>query len=386
MGFEKIASLMHCIHTIASTRLDHGGTSRSVPATCDALVAAGVTTKLITARPADADIKCNAPSDSVEVHWARESAWLRQWGVSRQFIRALDECLSESDGATVVHDHALWLPTNHTVAKFCRRHQLTRVVSTRGMLSAWALANGGLKKRLAWRLYQHSDLKTATAFHATSQLEADEIRRLGFQQPIAVIPNGISIPAVLPKRQQRRLRTALFLSRIHPVKGLINLVRAWSQANIQDDWQLVVAGPDENGHRTEVEYEVHKLGLCDRVSLVGEIDNELKWQTYVDSDLFILPSFSENFGIVVAEAMAAGVPVIATTGTPWCLLNEHKLGWWVEPTVKSLAVAIAEACAEDPIELRRMGVLARAYATAQFSWTDVGKRLKSFYEEILRDS
>lgn len=374
---------MQCIHTIASIGLNYGGPSRSVPATCDALVSAGVTTKLITARRADVDMVCNAPSGSVEVHWARESAWLRQWGVSQQFTQALAECVSNTDGPTVVHDHALWLPTNHAVAKYCRRHQLTRVVSPRGMLSTWAMANGGFKKRLAWRLYQHGDLETATAFHATSGPEADALRRLGFQQPIAVIPNGISIPAVLPERRNTDLRTALFLSRIHPVKGLINLVRAWSQANVQDDWRLVIAGPDENGYQAEVESEVHKLGLRDRVSLVGEIDNELKWQTYVDCDLFILPSFSENFGLVVAEAMAAGVPVIATTGTPWSLLNEHKLGWWVEPTVESLAAAIAEACAQGPAALHQMGAQAHEYAIAEFSWTDVGKRLKCFYEEIL---
>lgn len=375
--------LVQCVHTIASTRLDHGGTSRSVPATCDALVHTGVTTKLITARPANSDVKCNAPSDDVEVHWASESAWVRQWGVSRQFTRAIKDCVSGSNEPTVVHDHALWLPTNHAVAKYCRQNQLVRVVSPRGMLSPWAMNNGGFKKRLAWRLYQHDDLKTATAFHATSELEADEIRSLGFQQPIAVIPNGLSIPAKLPERQQQERRTALFLSRLHPKKGLINLVRAWGQANVRDEWQLVIAGPDENGHQAEVETEVQKLGLTKCVSLIGEIDNERKWQTYVDSDLFILPSFSENFGIVVAEAMAAGVPVIATTGTPWSILNELGLGWWVHPKIESLAAAIFDACAQDQSVLRQMGSLASEYARAQFSWLDAAQRLKSFYRDIM---
>ena len=247
----------------------------------------------------------------------------------------------------------------------------------------WAMAHGGMKKRLAWHFYQRRDLESADAFHCTSELEAEEVRKLGFRQPIEVIPNGITRPACLPERHERSGRRALFLSRIHPKKGLVNLVRAWKQANVSQDWKLMIAGPDESGHQAEVEAEVRSLGLTDQVEFPGPISDDRKWQYYVDGDLFVLPSFSENFGIVIAEAMAAGLPVITTTGTPWSVLNERGLGWWMEPTVESLSAAIAEACAQDLAALRKRGAFARKFAIAQFSWTDVAQRLKLFYENTL---
>jgi len=251
------------------------------------------------------------------------------------------------------------------------------------MLGDWAMAHGGMKKRLAWHFYQRRDLESADAFHCTSELEAEEVRRLGFRQPIEVIPNGITLPASLPERQVRSGRRALFLSRIHPKKGLVNLVRAWKQANVSREWKLMIAGPDESGHQAEVEAEVRSLGLTDQVEFPGAISDDQKWQYYVDSDLFILPSFSENFGIVIAEAMAAGLPVITTTGTPWSVLKEQALGWWVEPTADALAFALSDACSAPPEALAERGHRAKDYAISHFSWADVAVRLQGFYEQLL---
>ncbi len=374
---------MKVIHTIASTRLDHGGTSRSVPATCEALAAAAIDVDLITARPADESIACNVPAPPVITHWARESRRWRQWGVGRQFVQLLAEAIDSANHRVVVHDHAIWLPTNHAVAAYCRRHKLTRVVSPRGMLGDWAMKHGGWKKRIAWRGYQCRDLETATAFHATSELEADEIRALGFSQPIAVIPNGILLPKQLPDRQPTVRRQALFLSRIHAKKGLVNLVRAWGRANPSSDWDLVIAGPDEGGHQAEIEHEVRRVGLEKRIRFIGELDSDSKWQAYANSELFVLPSYSENFGIVIAEAMAAGLPVITTTGTPWNVLHDRNLGWWIEPSEDALTLALSEACAMSPETLASMGKRARDYAIKTFSWTDVANRLRTFYEHLL---
>lgn len=345
-------------------------------------MAIGFDNHLITARPADKAIECGYPRELSRVHIATESAYFRQWHVGRQFCQFVAQLRTNSH-QTVVHDHAVWLASNHAIAVYCRRHRLKRVVSPRGMLGKWALENGKWKKRIAWHLYQRRDLQTAAAFHATSDQEAEEIRALGLSQPISVVPNGITIPDQLPRKRNVGKLTALFLSRIHPKKGLLMLVEAWKRANVGSNWQLVIAGPDEGGHRGEVEAAVHRCGLQEQVVLIGSINDEDKWQLYVDADLFILPSFNENFGIVIAEAMAAGLPVITTTSTPWKVLTDKKIGWWVKPEVEALQAAVRDATQADQTQLISMGKSARDHVTSTFSWSQAASSLGSFYQHVL---
>lgn len=370
-------------HTIASTRLDHGGTSRSVPATCNALNRIGCKTHLVTARPVDASIPLNLLEDPSLNHVARESKLIRQWSVGRQFCRELDS-LRNSGMNLLVHDHAIWLPSNHAVASYCHRYRVPRIVSPRGMLGRWAMQHGSWKKRLAWHLFQKRDLQLANGFHATSEQELAEIRDQGFQQPAVVVPNAIDLP------NQKYLRTgnsssptALFLSRLHPKKGLVELVRGWAIAMKDSSWKLIIAGPDEAGYRVIVEEEVARLGLTDCISFAGDIDGDSKWQLYANADLFVLPSFNENYGIVIAEAMAMGVPVITTTGTPWSVLRDQKLGWWMEPHVDSISQALREARSMPREDLREMGTRSKMYMDQQLSWEQVGGELVSFYDRFL---
>ena len=373
---------MRIIQTIAGTRLDHGGTSRSVPALCDALVGLGYDNHLLTASPADSTIACNYPDDKERVHLVRESAHLRQWGVGKQFQSQLTR-LTQSQSNPVVHDHAVWLPSNHAVARFCSQNRVHRIVSPRGMLGSWAMGHGHWKKKLAWHLYQRSDLYKATGFHATSEQEADEIRALGFQQPIVVAPNGLDVPEQLPPRRTCDFRQALFLSRIHPKKGIELLLRAWKSAGVSSQWRMLIAGPDENGHRLEMEKLVKSLGLRDTVSFAGPLDDIAKWQAYVDSDLFVLPSHNENFGIVIAEAMAAGLPVITTTGTPWRALVNDKMGWWVEPKLEELTTVLLDASQRSRSELAEMGTRASKYVRQNFCWKSTAEKLAGFYGEMI---
>jgi len=347
------------------------------------MVELGVDNHLLTARPADLQIACNYPRDLGRVHVARESKRIRQWGIPKQFTALLSQIIGASKNA-VVNDHAVWLASNHAVASYCRRNRITRFVSPRGMLGNWALGHGRWKKRLAWVLYQRKDLASATGFHATSEQEAAEIRSLGFTQPIAVVPNGLDVPTELPKRVEQPFRQALFLLRIHPKKGLLQLVRAWHAARVASDWRLNIAGPDENGHQREVAALVKQLGLQEKIRFVGAYDDMAKWQAYVNADLFILPSFNENFGIVIAEAMAAGLPVLTTTGTPWQVLQDKGLGWWVDAIVNGLTVALQAATATDPCKLARMGELASAYVRNTFSWPAAARELSQFYTSMVQ--
>jgi glycosyltransferase involved in cell wall biosynthesis len=248
------------------------------------------------------------------------------------------------------------------------------------MLSQWAMHSGRLKKKLAWSAYQRRDLASATAFHATSQEEAAEIRDLGLEQPIAIIPNGIQPPKKVAKPDSNGHARALFLSRIHPKKGLLNLVRAWKAAQPPSEWELVIAGPDENGHRAEVESLVQRLDLQQQVKFVGEIDDDKKWDLYASAEVFVLPSFSENFGTCVVEALACGVPVITTTGAPWQDLPRLGFGWQSAATVEGVSDSLRQVIKMPKAELRARGAGAADWVRRSFSWDVAARQMISFYE------
>jgi glycosyltransferase involved in cell wall biosynthesis len=373
---------MRVIQTIASTRSDHGGPSRSVPQLSDALVERGIDNHLVTTIPADASIPCIFPSDRGRVHTTPEHRLARQWGVSERYIQILSD-LAVSPNQTIIHDHALWLPTNHAVAQFAYRNAIRRLVSPRGMLSEWAFSRGRWKKRIAWWMYQKRDLQRASAFHATSQQEAIAIRNLGFNQPICIASNGLSTPDPLPTRTRSlETRVALFLGRIHPVKGLILLVDAWCRSRVPNNWLLWIAGPDETGYRREVEAKIVKYSASN-ISFLGNLNDDEKWRVFVNSDLFVLPSYSENFGIAIAEAMSCGLPVLTTTGTPWNCLKDNQLGWWVEPTAESIGHALEEAFSMPENDLKSIGDRARKYVNKTFSWNSTAQSLQDLYCDML---
>lgn len=371
--------VMRVIQTIAGTQERHGGTSRSVPALADALAGAGLDVHLVTGFPAGNSVACNLPGPGVTVHRVQESAVFGRGLTGASFRRQIRALVNTAETPCVIHDHGVWLISNHAAAVAARQSQTPRIVSPRGMLSTWALNHGRWKKRIAWRLFQASDLRLAAGFHATSQQEADELRRLGFRQPVAVIPNGISCPAGRSVVKGSGVRRVLFLSRIHPKKGLLNLVQAWSGVPQSAGWRLVIAGPDEHGHQLEVERAAVRLGVRDQIDFIGSVADSAKWDVYGSAELFVLPSFSENFGIVVAEAMAAGLPVIASTGTPWDCLPQVHAGWWVDPDVASLGEALRTALSLTAAELAGMGQAAAAYSRRRFSWRQAADEMRDYY-------
>jgi len=250
------------------------------------------------------------------------------------------------------------------------------------MLEPWALQQSRLQKRTAGWLFQDACLRQAACIHATSSQEAESVRAAGYSNPIALIPNGIEAPAMLQGAcgsEPRKTKRALFLSRIHPKKGLLNLIRAWHEVR-PIDWELMIAGPDEDGHRREVKQTVEECMLRECVVFHDEVFGEAKTELYFESDLFILPSFSENFGLVVAEALAHGVPVITTCGTPWEIVRQHRCGWWIDIGVEPLARAIKEATLLSHERLREMGMRGRDMIQRNYSWAQIADEMLAVYE------
>ncbi|NNE37983.1 MAG: glycosyltransferase [Gammaproteobacteria bacterium] len=198
------------------------------------------------------------------------------------------------------------------------------------------------------------------------------------------MPSGVYLPpeSKLVNNKNNGIKTALFLSRIHPKKGLLLLVEAWNRVK-PADWQLLIAGIDELGHQKEVEALVAEKGLDDVITFTGPVFGDDKERLYASCDLFILPTYSENFGIVVTEALSWGIPVITTQGTPWSELEENKCGWWVQPDVKAITNALTEATSMSPSELGIMGSKGRTLVKDKYTWPAIAEQMKSVYKWLL---
>lgn len=221
----------------------------------------------------------------------------------------------------IVHIHALWDPFLHRASVWARRASLPIVYSPHGMLAPWAMHHKRWKKTLPWYVYQKRDLKKAVMLHATSEKEASWIRDLGFSQEIVVAPLGTHVPLRVSPRDHTP-KAVLFVGRIYPVKGLSHLITAWSRLpnETRRDWQVRLVGPDQAGHMGELKRLADRLGVSQEVRLLGPLFGEQLESEYRDADVFVLPSFTENFGGVVVDAMSYCLPVITTKGTPWAEL------------------------------------------------------------------
>jgi len=205
---------------------------------------------------------------------------------------------------------------------------------------------------------------------------------MGFRQPVVVIPNGIDVPEYVPK-PGGSMRTLLFLGRIHPKKGLEILLRAWEAVQCRfTDWRLRIVGPNERGYRDEMQRLAETLRL-ERMEFVNTLYGERKWQAYRDADLFVLPTRHENFGLVVAEALAAGTPAIVTKGAPWSGVESHGAGWWIDIGVDPLVACLENALSLHSEVLSEMGWKGRDWMAEEFSWERVGHRMAETYRWII---
>lgn len=281
----------------------------------------------------------------------------------------------------VLHCHSVWFMPVLYSARTALRFDLPLVVSSHGTLSNWAFRHGSPLKRLSWHLTQRRALQRATLFRATCDAERDEVRAMGFRQPIVVIPHGIDLePSVIKSTNDRR--TLLFLSRIHPGKGIDDLLTVWSQVQERfPDWDLQIAGPLDTPFARATAQRAAEARIP-RVRFVGEVSGAIKHATLSNADLFVLPTYSENWGIAVGEALACATPVIVSRGAPWSEVESRGAGWWPEPGTAGLRRAMEAALSSPREELRLMGARGRDWVSQNFSWTRVAEQLRDAYESI----
>lgn len=375
-------TIAHCVESLA---LHTGGPARTVTALTDGLsVIDDCSIVLLSQRHPQDVIVTAAPGSLVDRRITESNNYIAlktAWPVRRNLQQLINVT-----PPSLLHYHGMWNPSQYYFAAAAKRHHIPLMLHTRGMMEPWALNYRRMKKKIALALYARKALSSVSVFFATAEQEAEGIRNLGFTQPIAVIPNGVTLqapalPAEVSDGHCPTGRTALFLSRVHPKKGILNLLKAWHSVR-PVNWRLVLAGPDDGGHLIEVQRLIADLSLQDSVEYVGEINGVAKASLYENADLFILPSYSENFGVVVLEALSSGLPVITTHGTPWRTLPEKDCGWWVAADVASLTECIREALMVSPEELQNMGEKGRLYAK-KFCWSGIASQTAEVYRWAL---
>ena len=294
----------------------------------------------------------------------------------------------------ILHQHSIWLAISRVTNRWRSKFDRPTVITPHGTLEDFVLKRSRWKKRLALIAYEMNNLKSASCLHATAEQEAISFRRFGLKNPIAIIPNCISedwlqFDGDMQNFRKRfsiplERRLILFFSRIHPNKGLPMLFEAMAQlSNRLGDWLLVIAGPEESGHQHELEQQREKLGLSSRVIFVGPLHGAEKRDAFAAADVFVLPTKSENFGIVIAEALGAGVAVITTKGAPWEDLQTYKCGWWVDISVGAIREALLKATQCPKEELVTMGQRGRMLVTEKYTWPKVTDHSLQLYKWLL---
>lgn len=294
----------------------------------------------------------------------------------------------------LIHQHGIWLAVSRVTNRWRSKYDRPTVVTPHGALEEFVLKRSKWKKRLALLAYGMNNLKSASCLQATAETEARSFRRFGLRNPIAIIPNGVSEDWLKSHGEMQKFRKRfsipherrllLFLSRLHPKKGLPVLIESLAQLNHElNDWLLVVAGSDEVGHRHALERQIEKLGLSGRIVFVGSLHGSEKRDAFAAADVFVLPTHSENFGIVIAEALGAGVPVITTKGAPWEDLQTYKCGWWVNASVDGVRDALHEATRCPKEELIAMGQRGKTLVSEKYTWKKVAEQSLQLYKWLL---
>lgn len=374
----KQFKILHCLDYID---LSLGGPSRSVPSLCLALKKEGVQSVVLSHNSlnANAGVLRDAGIDIL----------LKEPPIG-MLNKVFDKDYADgfSLNGTIVHLQHIWSTPLHYMAKRCRKEGIPYLVSPRGSLEPWSMRQKKLKKNLGMTLYQREDIAKATCIHATANSERDNIRALGFKNPIAVIPNGININNYPIKEFEKKdgKRTILFLSRINPKKGLDLLFEAWSQipCALRQDWQIKVAGEGNSKYGiNDLNALVLKKYSNIGIEIIGPQYGKEKIKCYHEADIFVLPTHSENFGMVIAEAMCCGVPVITTTGTPWSELRDLNLGWYIDLSVDNLKASLLAAMNCSDEERFAKGRKSRDLILNEYSVEAVAHRYKLLYGWIV---
>lgn len=332
---------------------------------------------------------------SMDGAYLYDIGWPRSWYRSKGLVRGLSAGIASVD---IIHINEFWPHPVYAASRIAHANDKPYILRPAGSLGSWPLRSSHLK-RLKKTIYLNvigkSMMQGAVCLHACSMQEAEHFRQVGYRGPITVIPNGVDTSeftmgdgseaeAYWPELKDRPV--VLFMSRLSPEKGLDLLIPVWAdlvKSTAYKDAMLVIAGPDYRGYRKVVEGIIETYNLGSQICMMGMVRGREKLALLRRADVFVLPSYSENFGIVVAEALACGKPVITTTGTPWEQLHEANAGRWVVPEQAELDQALRELLNMSDSQRKAMGQRGMTLIKQNYTWDRVVPKFLTVYNCIL---
>ncbi|NEO43491.1 MAG: glycosyltransferase [Moorea sp. SIO4A3] len=385
--------ILHVIPSVASVR---GGPSHAALGMVKALGKSGIDTEIATTNDdgldlLDVPLYQRTAYQGVPVWFLpRFSPPLKEFIFSAALTRWLWQHIRDYD---IIHTHYLFSYPSTCAGLIARHQEIPYVVSTIGQLTPWALAQSRLKKQLYTSLIERQNLNRAAAIHCTSAGEAEDVRNFGIQTPTINLPLGVNQPVNLPEAKQKlrhihniptQTPIVLFFSRLHYKKRPDLLIQALNKLATQNlDFHLIFAGSGESDYENQLKNLVASSGLTSRTTFTGLITGIHKELVLQGSDIFVLPTFSENFGIAIVEAMAAGLPVIITPGVQIAPeIAQAKAGLVVEGEVDALSNAIAQLLA-SPDFRNQLGENGKQLVSSRYSWSAISQNIASVYANII---
>lgn len=375
---------MKVLTFLTSISLKGGGPSRSVPMLVKGLAEVGVDVTLMTVRSEQMNTHAfEGSSAKLHILDSFDSKEVEEYVMSEQF--------------DIIQIQSMWDPRYHKLVKIAQKLNIPYLITPRGMLEPWSLTQSKWKKKLAMMLYQKADLQKAACIFTTADMEAQHVHDLGIKVPCSVIPNGIETEGYPCRKDSSEVKKqVLFLSRVHVKKGIEILIEAFYKLRAESlvdstssptvnfrDWSVVIVGNGEEKYIESLKFKVKSLELESCVEIKEPVFGKDKIELYQSSSIFCLPSYSENFGMVIAEAMSCGVPVITTTNCPWEILNETNTGWCIDLSVENLEKTLREAMSMDPAELFEKGQQSSKLVFENFNYKNVAKRTAELYKWII---
>lgn len=353
----------------------------------------GLAGKVVTGRPVDVDgVKVTYFPFSRYFEFLGPTGW--QW--SPAIAKALKETIGGFDLVNIV---SMWNYPTTIAAHYCRTHNKRYIISPRGVFYPETMRKKAWKKWLYYNIALKKSVESASAIHYTTEDEAENCHAfLGLRNPYTIVPNGIDLrgfsylpaPEELKERYPalKEKRVVLFLGRLNWKKGLDILVKAFSTiARKHPDAHLLIAGNDEDGYRGTVERWVREQGLENKVTFTGPLAGRDKLMAYSGSDIFVLPSYSENFGMTVIEAMVCGLPAVISDKVGICgEVKGKNCAIVVEPNTESVYNGVSKLLDDERLR-KDMAESGRSFVNESYNIDKVAdKMIEEFGELLIKNS